>query len=156
MDVVLKEGWKIIEDPKIQKVKGNNDVNYYMFYTEEKNYGIDELLDYAKRVIRMNEENEKKQKLLQEKIQELKVLFSKNSLEKLMALRFDFVDFVEEMPEQVIYPKEIAQQEEQEVELTEEEREILEEEKRGEVNRIIIQRKRKNKYSAAKEAETGA
>jgi hypothetical protein len=154
VDVVLKDGWKIIDDPRIQKMKGNNDVNYYMFYTEEDGYGIDELLEYSRNVIRMNEENEKKQKLLHEKIQELKTLFSNNTLDKLMSLRFDFFAVADVPTKNLITPTEILKQEESpkiEEELTEEEREILEEEKRGEVNRMIIERKRKNKYSSAKE-----
>jgi hypothetical protein len=92
VDAVFKEGWTVQEDPKIKKVKGNEDMNYYMLFSEVEGIGLDELLGYVKKTIDINVEREKKHDLLRLKVNELKEIFKKNSLEKLKSLKFSFTE----------------------------------------------------------------
>ena len=54
VDAVFKEGWTVIDDPKIEKAKGDEALNYYMIYSEKPGVGLDDLLAYAERVIKAN------------------------------------------------------------------------------------------------------
>jgi len=92
VDVVFKDGWTIPEDPNVKKIKGNDDLNYYMVFSEVKGIGLDELLLYVEKAIKLNQEREKKHDLLREKVNELKEVFKKNSLSKLSRLKFSFSD----------------------------------------------------------------
>jgi hypothetical protein len=56
---VFKEGWTVIEDANIKKVKGDDGLNYYMIFSEIKGIGLDELLNYVGKVIKANLEREK-------------------------------------------------------------------------------------------------
>ena len=88
VDVRLKEGWIVPDSKVISKEQGEKDKNYYMFYCEKPEIGMDELLDYAEAVIAANKDREKKQELLNIKITELKILFKSTSLAKLQNLKF--------------------------------------------------------------------
>jgi len=90
VDVVFKEGWSVLEDPTIKKVKGNEELNYYMVFSEVDNVGLDELLAYIDKTIKFNLERERKHELLKLKVNELKEVFKKNSLVKLSRLQFTF------------------------------------------------------------------
>jgi hypothetical protein len=151
IDAVFKDGWTVPDSNIITKVKGNNDVNYYMLYSENDGIGLDELLEYVDATIKANIEREKKHELLKEKINDLKEIFKKNTLLKLKNLKFIFSeeDFVPELndldleqPEEepIVAPESVSVIEQQdsyepptiEENLTDEEREILEEEARAE------------------------
>lgn len=163
VDAMFKEGWTVPEDPSIKKIKGNDELNYFMVFSETKGVGIDELLAYVDKTIKLNLEREKKHDLLRVKVNELKEVFKKNSLAKLQRLKFTFSeedlvpklddfdidDELDELP--TIKPAPIEEPEIEDVEethvnpsvqsyldengnpieLTEEEKEILEEEARG-------------------------
>lgn len=90
VDVVFKEGWAVQEDPKIKMMKGNEEMNYYMLFSEVKGVGLDELLGFVDKTIKLNIEREKKHDLLREKVQELKEVFKRNTLDKLKRLKFAF------------------------------------------------------------------
>jgi hypothetical protein len=92
VDAVFKEGWTVPEDPKVKKVKGNDEMNYFMLFSEVEGVGLDELLAYVKKTIDINVEREKKHDLLREKVNELKEVFKKNSLDKLKRLKFSFLE----------------------------------------------------------------
>jgi hypothetical protein len=92
VDAVFKEGWTVPEDPKVKKVKGNDEMNYFMLFSEVDGVGLDELLAYVKKTIDINVEREKKHDLLREKVNELKEVFKKNSLDKLKRLKFSFLE----------------------------------------------------------------
>ena len=92
VDTVFKEGWTVPDDPKITKVKGDEGMNYYMIYSEKKGVGIDELLAFVEKTIKLNLEREKKHELLRVKVEELKRLFKDNSLTKLSRLKFTFAE----------------------------------------------------------------
>ena len=90
VDVVFKEGWNVPEDPKIKKIKGNDDMNYFMLLSEIPGVGLDELLAFVEKTIKLNIEREKKHDLLKVKFAELKEVFKGTSLEKLKNLKFVF------------------------------------------------------------------
>lgn len=90
VDVVFKEGWNVPEDPKIKKIKGNDDMNYFMLLSEIPGVGLDELLAFVEKTIKLNIEREKKHDLLKVKFAELKEVFKRTSLEKLKNLKFVF------------------------------------------------------------------
>jgi len=41
VDAVFKEGWNVPDDPKIKKIKGNDDMNYFMLLSEIPGVGLD-------------------------------------------------------------------------------------------------------------------
>jgi len=92
VDTVFKEGWTVPEDPSITKVKGDEGMNYYMIYSEKKGVGIDELLSFVDKTIKLNLEREKKHELLRLKVEELKKLFKDNTLARLTRLKFTFTE----------------------------------------------------------------
>jgi hypothetical protein len=169
VDAVFKEGWTVPEDTSIKRVKGNDEMNYYMLFSEAKGIGLDELLGYVDKTIKLNLDREKKHDLLRAKVNELKEVFKKNSLTKLERLKFTFGDedlvpklddfdiddelgeqptpIVEpeiediEEPENIV-PKEYLDENGKQIELTEDEKEILEEEARAERNRKILAAKK--------------
>ena len=63
-------------------------MNYFMIFSETNGIGLDELLGYVERTIKLNQEREKKHELLKAKVNELKEIFKKNSLSKLTRLKF--------------------------------------------------------------------
>lgn len=92
VDAVFKEGWNVPEDPKIKKIKGNDDMNYFMLLSEIPGVGLDELLAFVDKTIKLNIEREKKHDLLKVKFNELKEVFKKTSLDKLKCLKFTFAE----------------------------------------------------------------
>jgi len=165
VDVVFKEGWTVIDDPTIKKIKGDEGLNYYMIFSESPNVGIDELLNYVSRVIKLNFEREKKHELLRVKVNELKEMFKKYNLAQLSRLSFTFgeedllpaiseLDNEPELPitnpkqEYIEEPIEAETFKEQpnnvdEGEISEEDREILEEEARAARNLKILENQKK-------------
>jgi hypothetical protein len=92
VDTVFKEGWTVPDDPKITKVKGDEGMNYYMIYSENKSVGIDDLLAFVDKTIKLNQEREKKHELLRIKVEELKKIFKETPLTKLSRLKFTFTE----------------------------------------------------------------
>jgi hypothetical protein len=90
VDAVFKEGWTVPDEPNIKKIKGNEEMNYFMIFSEVNGIGLDELLGYVERTIKINQEREKKHDLLKIKVNELKDIFKKTSLSKLSRLKFVF------------------------------------------------------------------
>lgn len=168
VDVVFKEGWTIPEDEKIKKAKDEKYTNYFMLFSDNPSIGLDELLDYVRKTIKINLEREEKHALLKAKVEDLKQLFKKTPLQQLYNLKFVFgekdlvpslndfdvdidLDVMDNTPtitEEVKYPKNVEEYSEEEVveptipetyldennqpiQLTEEELEIIEEEKRA-------------------------
>jgi hypothetical protein len=92
VDAVFKEGWTVPEDPKIKRMKGNDEMNYYMVYSDVDGIGLDELLAFVERTIKLNVEREKKHELLRSMVNNLKEVFKKHPLNKLKTLKFTFSD----------------------------------------------------------------
>lgn len=187
VDVVFKDGWSVPDEPNIKKVKGNEEMNYHMIFSETKNVGLDELLTYVERTIKLNQEREKKHELLRQKVNELKEIFKKNSLARLTRLNFVFGDeelvpnlndfdidddlevpplidikpsiqienpLEEYIEEQPIKNAGYLDENGNKIELTEEEKEMLEEDARAEKNReILTNKKNKPANNMAKKVE---
>jgi hypothetical protein len=92
IDAVFKEGWAVQSDQTIKTIKGDESLNYFMVYSDTPNIGVDELLGFVGKTIKINQEREKKHELLRLKVEELKTIFKQNSLEKLTRLKFLFAD----------------------------------------------------------------
>ena len=90
IDCAFKDGWAIPKSDTVGNETTPDKPNYYMLYPLSENVGIDEMLDYVTYVIKVNIERELKIKLLQIKINELKQLFTKISLEKCKTIQFEF------------------------------------------------------------------
>lgn len=89
VDVIFKKGWKVPESKIINSVKGDDkEINYYMFYTDKDDLGLDDVLDYIEEVMNINIEREKKYELLKVKTEELKDVFRNNSLSSLENMKF--------------------------------------------------------------------
>jgi len=175
VDVVFKEGWSVQEQSNLKVVKGDEGMNYYMIFSETKGVGLDDLLDYVGKTIKLNLDREKKHDLLRVKVNELKEVFKKHPLSKLTRLKFTFEDEdltpkidefdvdmeIEEIePEPFIEPVKIEEpirfkepiienvayldEDGRPIEMTEEDRELMEEEARAERNRQILEAKKQN------------
>ena len=93
IDTIFKSGWTMPESNKIKRVKGEDEaLNYYMIFSEIPNFSLDELLDYVANVIRINVDREKKHELLRSKVNELKEVFKKHTLQQLSRLKFIITD----------------------------------------------------------------
>lgn len=90
VDTQFKEGWAVPESKLIKQIKSDVTPNYYMFFADSKDLGLDDILTYVKNVIKINQERELKQELLKKKIEELKTIFRSNPLAKLQTLRLTF------------------------------------------------------------------
>jgi hypothetical protein len=90
VDAVLKEGWAVPESQIIQRERVDGDENYYMFFSNNEDIDIDDLLDFVQEIINLNIEREKKYELLKSKVTELQKIFKENTLAKLQKLKFTF------------------------------------------------------------------
>lgn len=95
IDAKFKKDWrvpsgstiKVITDDTANKSSTNSS---YSFFSENKNIGFDELLEYVTEIINLNIDREKKQELYKVKNNELKALFldKNNSYNDLVNLEF--------------------------------------------------------------------
>lgn len=90
VDALFKKNWLVNESKKVKKEIVDASQNYYMFYSEDTNVTVDELLEHVEHVIDLNVEREKKQELLKQKVKELQKLFKDNPLSKLEKLKIGF------------------------------------------------------------------
>ena len=90
VDAVFKDGWVITESEKVKKEIVDTSQKYHMFYSEDLQVTIDELLEHVEYIIDFNVEREKKQELLKQKVKELQKIFKDNPLSKLEKLRIGF------------------------------------------------------------------
>lgn len=78
------------EDGAIKVCKSEEVQNEYFYYADYLTVNIDSIFDLIEDTIEMNISAELKIQLLTDKIEELKVLFTNEPLEKLKNLYFDF------------------------------------------------------------------
>jgi hypothetical protein len=90
IDCAFKDGWAMPKSDVVGSETTAEKPNYYMLYPLNEDVGIDEMLDYVNYIIKVNIEREMKIQLLQVKINELKTLFTKSSLEKCKTITFQF------------------------------------------------------------------
>jgi hypothetical protein len=91
IDITFPKKWKVKTDSGnqiIKTIKHPNKLGAYLFFTEEKNMGFDELLTQIETIINYNIDQEKKELLFKQKTRELVEFFTNNSLETLELLEF--------------------------------------------------------------------
>jgi hypothetical protein len=95
VDVKFPSSWDIQkfltpeEIPNVKRQKyDSTSINVYTFYAKMQETDVNDMYDRIIYVIDRNVEEEKKQRLLQEKIQELKERFDSLSLEELSQITF--------------------------------------------------------------------
>jgi hypothetical protein len=157
IDVVFPSGWSFIDSTLIKALPGKNEANYFMVYSESKSHGVDELMDFIESNINRNLEKEKKGELFKKIVDELKTIFKNLPYNDLLNLKFDIekpndslydldepTTHVDTTPEIVIINKEetvkinaeqpithYVDDEGNEIKLSEEELEQLEEDERA-------------------------
>lgn len=94
IDTEFKQGWELPSSNDVGYEAVPNRDNTYMLYPKNENVGADEILDYVAYVIKVNVEREQKIELLQVKINELKHIFTKQSLQKCKNLKFTFQELL--------------------------------------------------------------
>jgi hypothetical protein len=99
VDVQLKDGWKV-PSSKIFGIKpyGGEYPNTYMFYSDNEEVGIDDILSFIEDIVKVNIEREKKMALLAEKTVELREFFINHSFEELKKLKFSIDNGFQQMP----------------------------------------------------------
>jgi hypothetical protein len=88
VDAIIKETWSVPEVVGIKRMKGKDEPNYSMIFTEDTTLSIDDILNYVASIIKVNLEMEAKNDLLKSKIEELKQFFMQHSLDSLQHLNF--------------------------------------------------------------------
>lgn len=97
VDTLFKTGWVVPNSDSVGHEVIKEKPNYYMLYPVGEDTGLDEMLDYVEYVITVNVERELKSQLLHEKINELKQIFSQESLKRCEGLEFTFGNGIIEM-----------------------------------------------------------
>lgn len=94
LDVVFPSSWKIIKrfvDEKSVVENESSDTEYraFSFVCEMSEENFNSIYNSVVNIIKFNKEREEKERLFQEKVNELKGVFEKQSLDDLKALKFD-------------------------------------------------------------------
>ena len=93
-DVSIPNTWKlpkkyVQEDKVLEQQSSVDNQRLISFVTEIKEQEVETLTNNIQKIIEYNIEREEKEKLLEVKVNELKVLFEKNSLISLKNLKFE-------------------------------------------------------------------
>ena len=104
VDAIFKDNWVIKTNDTIKQVLSDDNKNHYIFYSEDKNIAIDNILDLIEGIIKYNIERELKHKFLILKVDELKQIFKDNSLDTLKRLTFT-------LNEDILIPNDLPKEE---------------------------------------------
>ena len=98
--VVLPSSWKIYpsDDGRIQVTPSETNANEAIYYADSAEATYEDIFDLVESTIRANQDIVLKLKLLKEKVEELKELFSTHSFEELKTLTFEFTGIEKEKP----------------------------------------------------------
>jgi hypothetical protein len=97
IDIEFPVNWKIpkkyvIEDKIVENEKLNENFRFFSFVTEFNEVEMNQTVSNIKKIISYNKEIEMKEKLLKQKIDELKRIFEKENLDNLQSLKFDILE----------------------------------------------------------------
>jgi len=97
IDVEFPLTWKIPkrfvqEDKIIENQKVNNNARFFSFVSEFNEVILNQTVENIKNIISYNKEIEMKERLLKQKIDELKRIFESENLEHLQTLKFELVE----------------------------------------------------------------
>ena len=97
IDVEFPLTWKIPkrfvqEDKIIENQKVNDNARYFSFVSEFNEIILNQTVENIKNIISYNKEIEMKERLLKQKIDELKRIFESEDLEHLQTLKFELLE----------------------------------------------------------------
>jgi hypothetical protein len=97
IDVEFPLTWKIPkrfvqEDKIIENQKVNDNARFFSFVSEFNEIILNQTVENIKNIISYNKEIEMKERLLKQKIDELKRIFESENLEHLQTLKFELLD----------------------------------------------------------------
>jgi hypothetical protein len=119
VDVKFKGNWKVPNSKIIGVSEYPKNPNNYIFYSENENIGVDDIIEYIDEVVKVNIEREQKLELLAVKKSELAKFFNNHTVEELQYMKF-MIDIPEE---EIKLPDE-----EEDIDLNLQPREFVEEE----------------------------
>jgi hypothetical protein len=92
--MVLPTNWKIYpsSDGRIKVTPSETNANEAIYYADSNEASYEDIFDLIEDTIKNNRDIVSKLKLLKEKIEELKELFSTHSFEELETLRFELIE----------------------------------------------------------------
>lgn len=90
--VRYKEKWNVYnsKDGRIKVAKSPQTANEYMYYAKTEEVELDDMFRMIEETIAINENAEKKAKLLMDKVQELKAIFEQEDYKTLESLTFKY------------------------------------------------------------------
>ena len=126
--VVMPSNWKIYPsaDGKIKVTPSETNTNEAIYYADCHDASYEDIFDLVEETIKNNRDIVSKLKLLKEKVEELKELFSTHSFEELQTLRFELSEAKKEKPKRK-YTKKKKEAEKAAEEPVEEENNTVEE-----------------------------
>ena len=97
IDIEFPITWKIPkrfvdEDKIMENQKVNEDKRFFSFVSEFNQLNLDKTVQNIKNIISYNKEIEMKERLLKQKIDELKKIFESKNLENLQTLKFELLE----------------------------------------------------------------
>lgn len=97
IDIQFPKQWKIPkkyvnEDKIVENEKIDNDYRFFSFVSEFDEKNLNETVGNIKNIISYNKEIEMKERLLKQKIDELKRIFETENIESLQGLKFDLIE----------------------------------------------------------------
>lgn len=88
VEVKFEKQWSLFKDDNFRIIPDDNDSTQLYIVPNVEGISVDDTLDYVKRIINYNIEQQRKHELLKEKVEELKEVFKKNSYEDLKKMEF--------------------------------------------------------------------
>lgn len=97
IDIEFPEHWKIPkrfvqEDKIVENDRVNDSYRFFSFVSEFDEKQLNKTVDNIKNIVAYNKEIEMKERLLKQKIDELKKVFESENLDKLQSLKFDILE----------------------------------------------------------------
>ena len=97
VDIEFPTNWKIpkrfVEEDKImENERVNDNKRFFSFVSEFDELTLDRTINNIKKIVSYNKEIELKEKLLKQKIDELKKIFENKNLENLQNLKFELLE----------------------------------------------------------------
>lgn len=97
IDIEFPQSWKIPkrfvqEDKIIENQKVHDENRFFSFVSEFNEIILNQTVENIKKIISYNKEIEMKEKLLKQKIDELKKIFETKNLENLQSLKFELLE----------------------------------------------------------------
>ena len=98
--VVMPVNWKCYPsaDGRIKVTPSDSDPNLTYYFADSNNTSYEDIFDLIEETIKANQDIVLKLKLLKDKVEELKEVFSTHSYEELKALEFSFSEAKKEKP----------------------------------------------------------